>query len=176
MSTASLFKTASPASAAAPASSSPKTTTKSLFAQPVPAQASTTQATPALQSSTQFGTSSTNQPASARLKNKSMDEILTRWATDLAKHQKEFQKQAMQVAEWDRILVDNTDKIGKLLAKTFQAERDASEVEKQLAGVESQQEELDQYLDRYEKEVDDMIQKHGMTQDTAGLDIERERT
>jgi nuclear pore complex protein Nup62 len=105
-----------------------------------------------------------------------MDEILTRWATDLAKHQKEFQKQAMQVAEWDRILVDNTDKIGKLLAKTFQAERDASEVEKQLSGVESQQEELDQYLDRYEKEVDDMIQKHGLTQDNAGLDIERERT
>jgi nuclear pore complex protein Nup62 len=105
-----------------------------------------------------------------------MDEILTRWATDLAKHQKEFQKQAMQVAEWDRILVDNTDKIGKLLAKTFQAERDASEVEKQLAGVESQQEELDQYLDRYEKEVDDMIQKHGLTPDNAGLDIERERT
>jgi nuclear pore complex protein Nup62 len=130
------------------------------------------------QNTPQFGTSSANpaQPASARLKNKSMDEILTRWATDLAKHQKEFQKQAMQVAEWDRVLVDNTDKIGKLLAKTFQAERDASEVEKQLSAVESQQEELDQYLERYEKEVDDMIQKHGLAPDNAGLDIERERT
>jgi nuclear pore complex protein Nup62 len=130
------------------------------------------------QGASQLGTSSGNaaQPASSRLKNKSMDEILTRWATDLTKHQKEFQKQATQVAEWDRILVENTDKIGKLLAKTFQAERDASEVEKQLSSVESQQEELDQYLDRYEKEVDDMIQKHGLTPDNAGLDIERERT
>jgi nuclear pore complex protein Nup62 len=105
-----------------------------------------------------------------------MDEILTRWATDLTKYQKEFQKQAEQVAEWDRILVDNTDKIGKLVTKTIQAERDAAEVEKQLSLVENQQDELAQWLDKYDKEIDDMIQKVGLTGDVAGVDVERERT
>jgi nuclear pore complex protein Nup62 len=105
-----------------------------------------------------------------------MDEILTRWATDLSKHQKEFQKQASQVAEWDRMLVENADKISKLVGKTFQAERDASEVEKQLTSVETQQEELEQWLEKYEKEADDMISKVGLAGEPSGTDVERERT
>lgn len=105
-----------------------------------------------------------------------MDEILTRWATELSKHQKEFQKQAEQVASWDRILVENADKISKLVAKTLQAERDATEIERQLSAVESQQEELEQWLDKYEKEADDMIMKAGLTGESTGTDLERERT
>jgi nuclear pore complex protein Nup62 len=105
-----------------------------------------------------------------------MDEILTRWATDLTKYQKQFQNQAEQVAEWDRILVNNTEKISKLVNKTIQAERDASEVEKQLSLVENQQDELSQWLDKYDKEVDDMIQKVGLAGDVSGVDVEREKT
>jgi nuclear pore complex protein Nup62 len=105
-----------------------------------------------------------------------MDEILTRWATDLTKYQKEFQKQAEQVAEWDRLLVENTDKIGKLVTKTIQSERDAAELEKQLTHVEGQQDELSQWLDKYDKEIDDMIQKVGLSGDVGGVDVERERT
>jgi nuclear pore complex protein Nup62 len=105
-----------------------------------------------------------------------MDEILTRWATDLTKHQKEFQNLATKVATWDEILVQNTETITKLLAKTLQAERDAAEVEKQLSHVEGQQEELEQWLDRYEKEADEMIQRAGLTGEMGGADVERERT
>lgn len=106
-----------------------------------------------------------------------MDEILTRWAADLSKHQKEFQKSAKQVATWDTLLVKNTEKISKLYAKTFQAEREASEVEKQIAAVESEQEELDQWLTKYEGEVEDMIRKvgGGLDGSAGGVDIERER-
>jgi nuclear pore complex protein Nup62 len=116
------------------------------------------------------------QPAASRLKNKSMDEILTRWATDLTKYQTTFKKQAEQIAEWDKLLLENTDTLSKLVTKTMQAERDASEVEKQLSLVESQQDELSQWLDKYDKEIDDMIQKVGLTGDIAGVDVERERT
>jgi hypothetical protein len=35
-----------------------------------------------------------------------MDEIITRWATDLSTYQKEFQNQAAKVASWDRLLVE----------------------------------------------------------------------
>lgn len=116
--------------------------------------------------------------ARSRLKNKSMDEILTRWAADLSKHQKEFQKQATQVQKWDTMLVQNTDKISKLYSKAFQAERDAAEVEKQISAVEGEQEELEQWLNKYEGEVEALLQKVGANDrnGTEGVDAERERT
>jgi nuclear pore complex protein Nup62 len=173
----------------APTSSAPTTTATSSAApglfggRPATTAATTAASTPAPTTTTAAATvASTNIPASAqqsaasRLKNKSMDEILTRWATDLTKYQKEFQKQAEQVAEWDRLLVENTDKIGKLVTKTIQSERDAAELEKQLTHVESQQDELSQWLDKYDKEIDDMIQKVGLSGDVGGVDVERERT
>lgn len=111
------------------------------------------------------------------MKNKSMDEIITRWASDLSKYQKEFQAQAEQVAIWDRTLVENSDKISKLYSKTFQAERDAAEVERQLTLVEGQQEELGMWLERYEKEVDEMIKNQVRGREgLQGPDQERERT
>jgi nuclear pore complex protein Nup62 len=184
---ASLPQLASTPATTAPGASATSSGGFSLFSKPGATMSSnapsTTTATTAA-ASTGPGTSTapttaasaSQQPASSRLKNKSMDEILTRWATDLTKYQKEFQKQAEQVAEWDRILVDNTDKISKLVTKTIQAERDAAEVEKQLSLVENQQDELAQWLDKYDKEIDDMIQKVGLTGDIAGVDVDRERT
>ncbi|KAF2638348.1 hypothetical protein P280DRAFT_82536 [Massarina eburnea CBS 473.64] len=117
--------------------------------------------------------------AQSRLKNKSMDEIITRWAADLSKYQKEFQQQAETVSKWDRNLVENSDKVKQLYAKTFQAERDAAEVERQLTMMEENQQELDTYLDRYEKEIDNLMKTHGVSGRTDGLrgpDQERERT
>ncbi|KAF1808337.1 hypothetical protein P152DRAFT_462611 [Eremomyces bilateralis CBS 781.70] len=124
-------------------------------------------------------TGPTPDPTS-RLKNKSMDEIITKWATDLTKYQKEFTRSAQQVAGWDQLLVENSDKISKLYSKTFHAERDAAEIDKQLSTVESQQDELQHFLDRYEREIDELLVKGGvMGPDGVGLqgvDQERERT
>lgn len=106
-----------------------------------------------------------------------MDDIITRWATDLAKYQKEFQQQAQKIATWDRLLVENSDKISRLYSRTYQAERDAAEVDRQLSAVENQQNELSAWLDRYEHEVDEMIGSHTGGDNTVhGPDEERERT
>lgn len=110
-----------------------------------------------------------------------MDEIITRWATDLSKYQKEFKEQAAKVSEWDRMLVDNGEKIQKLYTSTFEAERASHEIERQLASVESQQEELGAWLERYEQELDDLYNKQGgganaNNDQVAGPDQERERT
>ncbi|KZF22103.1 hypothetical protein L228DRAFT_247724 [Xylona heveae TC161] len=116
-------------------------------------------------------------PAQSRLKNKSMDDIITRWASDLSKYQKQFQQQAQKVADWDRMLVENSDKISNLYASTFEAQRASSEVERQLTAVESQQDELSGWLDRYEREVDDMMSRQiGQGEGLQGPDQERERT
>ena len=106
-----------------------------------------------------------------------MDDIITRWATDLSKYQKEFQQQAEKVASWDHMLVDNSERIQKLYGSTLEAERATTEVERQLTSVENDQEELAMWLDHYEKEVDAMITNSiGQGDTLSGPDQERERT
>ncbi|KFY53108.1 hypothetical protein V496_07900 [Pseudogymnoascus sp. VKM F-4515 (FW-2607)] len=115
-------------------------------------------------------------PQMSRLKNRTMDEIIGRWASDLSKYQKDFQEQATKVASWDRLLVENGDKIQKLYVSTFEAERATSEVEKQLTTVENMQGELEGWLDRYEKDVDELFNRNlGSSDNLQGPDQERER-
>ena len=75
------------------------------------------------------------------------------------------------------MLLENGNSISKLYSKTFQAERDIAEVEKQLTSVEGHQDELSQWLDRYEREVDEMTSRQiGQGDGLQGPDQERERT
>ena len=102
-----------------------------------------------------------------------MDEIITRWASDLSKYQKEFQQQAETVATWDRMLVENSDKIQKLYGSTLEAHRATAEVERQLTIVENEQADIERELDAYERQVDEMISGQQGLGDIA--DVERER-
>ena len=80
---------------------------------------------------------------------------------------------------WDRQLVENSGKITTLYSRCFQAERDCAEVERQLSTVEHSQAELEAMLDRYEGEVDRLMENVGMGEGgtgIAGVDAERERT
>lgn len=116
-------------------------------------------------------------PQIATLKNKTMEDIVTRWANDLNKYKKEFKEQATTVSSWDRQLVDNGEKIQKLYLDTYEAERASHEIERQLAAVEGQQDELEKWLDHYEGEVQDMFSKQvGPGEQLGGPDQERERT
>lgn len=111
------------------------------------------------------------------MKNKTMEDIVTRWASDLSKYQKEFKEQATVVSNWDRELVTNGERIQKLYLDTFEAERASHEIERQLSTVETQQNELEAWLDRYESEVQDMFAKQiGPGEQLAGPDQEREKT
>lgn len=112
--------------------------------------------------------------AQSRLKNKSMDEIITRWASDLAKYSKEFQKQAEKVATWDHMLVENSEKIQKLYGSTLEAERATAEVERQITAVENDQAELEAWLSKYEQQVDQMTSNSGDSYHRP--DQERQRT
>ncbi|KAK3672751.1 FG-nucleoporin nsp1 [Recurvomyces mirabilis] len=170
-------------SQAAPAASS-GAPAGGLFGNTAPAASQSTMtaapAAPAL-----AATASTTGPAppqQSRLASKSMDEILTMWSTSLATHQKTFQQLAQRVSTWDRQLVENSSKISALYGRCFQAERDCSEVERQLGNVEHGQVELEALLDRYEGEVDRMMEGSGFGEGggggggPGGVDRERERT
>ncbi|KAF2813139.1 uncharacterized protein BDZ99DRAFT_382476 [Mytilinidion resinicola] len=107
-----------------------------------------------------------------------MDEIITRWASDLSKYQKEFQTQAQRVAGWDQTILENSNKINKLWYATHAADKDAGEIERQLTNVESAQDELGGWLDKFEAEIDEMMegQVRGGKNDLQGPDQERENT
>lgn len=75
----------------------------------------------------------------------------------MSKYQKEFKEQATRIATWDRLLVENGEKIQKLYLQTFEAERASNEIERQLVALESQQDELSQWLDKYEGDVNEMF-------------------
>ena len=169
-----------PASTTAPATSNlfgnPDKAANSANSQ-APAQATANQGLGGLNTNLGASTAGPAPTAQSRLKNKSMDDIITRWASDLSKYQKEFQQQAEKVATWDRMLVENSNKIQKLYGSTLEAERATTEVERQLSAVENDQEELSLWLDHYEKEVDVMISSSvGQGENLSGPDQERERT
>lgn len=106
-----------------------------------------------------------------------MDEIITRWASDLQKYQKEFKGQAEKISKWDRLLIENGEKIQKLFISTHEAEKATNEIDRQLQSVESQQNELEAYLDKYEGEIDRLFEQQiGSSEQLSGPDQERERT
>lgn len=73
--------------------------------------------------------------------------------------------------------MENSTKISTLYGRCFQAERDCSEVERQLTNFEHTQHEIEHFLDKYEDEVDKMMQNSGIGEDgIGGVDAERERT
>ncbi|OJD22737.1 hypothetical protein ACJ73_05913 [Blastomyces percursus] len=174
-----MFSLGKPTTTTAPATSQATTSTAAptTGATTATTSAGGTTSTPATACGLGASTVGPAPPAQSRLKNKTMDEIITRWATDLAKYQKEFQEQAEQVADWDRMLVENGTKVQKLYGNTVDAERATQEVERQLASVEGQQDELSSWLDRYEQEVEALLSKQvGITDSLQGPDQERERT
>ena len=106
-----------------------------------------------------------------------MDEILTRWATDLSRYSKEFKDHAETIARWDQLIVDNSSKIDKLYVRTRVAERQTTSVDMQLSAVENAQNELESWLAKYESEVDEMLAKDSAApSEMGGPDQERERT
>ncbi|KAK4939548.1 FG-nucleoporin nsp1 [Elasticomyces elasticus] len=125
----------------------------------------------------QTSTAGPAPPAQSRLRNKTMDEILTRWATDMSRYSKEFKEQAETIARWDQLIVDNSSKIDKLYVRTRTCERQTMSVDMQLAAVENQQTELESWLTKYENDVDDMLAKDNANpSELGGPDQERERT
>ncbi|KAL6252514.1 FG-nucleoporin nsp1 [Rhinocladiella similis] len=179
--TAASQPTTTAAPAASPFSFGPASTTSA--AQPATTSAAATLGAGTTQTAgqsiigAQTSTTGPPPPAQSRLRNKTMDEVLTRWATDMSRYSKEFKDQAETIARWDQIIVDNSSKIDKLYVRTRTCERQTMSVDMQLAAVENQQSELESWLTKYETDIDEMLAKDSATPtELGGPDQERERT
>lgn len=73
--------------------------------------------------------------------------------------------------------MENSGHISSLYGRCFQAERDCSEVERQLSLVEHGQVELESALEKYESHLDHLIEQAGGDAGAlGGVEGERERT
>lgn len=140
-------------------------------AAPAAGAAAATPATPAP------GTKATEPPAASRLKNKSLEEIINRWASDIEKYKGEFVKQSEHVKKWDTVLIENGDKLVDLLSKTIEAEKAQTRMDTVLLQLESEQEELATALDYYEGQIKTFCDSQLANNDgMQPADRERERT
>lgn len=105
-----------------------------------------------------------------------MEEIITRWTSDLERYKSEFQTQASSVKEWDNVLIANGDKIMSLFTETLEAEKTQGRMDTVLQQLESDQEELGTALDYYEAQIKDLFEAQmGGIEGMQPADQEREK-
>ncbi|XP_059151902.1 nuclear pore glycoprotein p62-like isoform X2 [Physella acuta] len=101
-----------------------------------------------------------------------LEETINKWTTELEEQEKYFLEQATQVNAWDRIVMDNGEKIIQLNKDVEKVKLDQQKLDHELDFVHSQQKELEDILVPLEKALDSMpaisYQQHA--------DVEREHT
>lgn len=119
----------------------------------------------------------TNLPSSvsfpSNLKNKTLEEIINCWNDELETLVSSFEKQAVEVAQWDKKIVHNGEQIIALNDRVTKLETFQKEIDQSLSYVVAQQSELEGLLDGIDKELPGLVQAATGGKQSA-LDIERE--
>lgn len=119
----------------------------------------------------------TQPPPTSRLKNKSMEEIINRWTSDLEQYKAQFVTQADEIKKYDEVLISNGEKIVNLHTKTQEAEKTQARMDTVLQQLENEQEELGVTLDYYETQITNFFEaQFGSAEGMQPADQEREKT
>ncbi|KAJ1656665.1 FG-nucleoporin nsp1 [Dispira simplex] len=86
-----------------------------------------------------------------RLNSETLESILNKWTQDLNIATREFHRQAVDVAHWDKALLDNGQLISQLYSETLEAEYSQKLIDQNLEYIELQQTGLAKTLDEYEQ-------------------------
>jgi nuclear pore complex protein Nup62 len=105
------------------------------------------------------------------LKNKTLEEMINEWTSQIDADIYQFTQMAMLVGEWDKKVSSNSKKILELKQKVDMVEQAQSELNKNLELISSQQAQLSSVLSTLEASVE----KWSLTVDLGPQDAERER-
>lgn len=98
------------------------------------------------------------QTIAEQLKSKTLEQVVADWNGQLDELVKQFNQQALKVAEWDRYLRYNADRIVELHAEAQRAHAAQNELEEGVSLIEGQQRELAQLLDEVEGEAAKLVE------------------
>jgi len=97
------------------------------------------------------------EAASATLGAKTVENLLNQWNSKLEAHVKVFRKQAKEISDRDREIIENGEKIRTLHHAVTDVQKDQKEIENTLTYIDSQQKDLDGMLDSLEKNIQDVL-------------------
>lgn len=182
-----MFKLGTPATTTAPSSTSTVpavgTTLASAPSLSVPLSTTTPSSTtaPSSTAASLSPSTATSAPTSSAiqfpstLKNKTIEEILTAWNEELENQVQEFQRQAVNLKEWDRKILSNAERVGKLNSRVSEMEQLQKNLEQGVNYVTMQQAELESLLDAIDRELPKMVSALGKTP-LVGADADRSKT
>lgn len=99
-----------------------------------------------------------------------LEEAINKWTLELEEQEKAFLNQATQINAWDRLLINNGDKIIELNGSLEKVKLDQQRLDHELDFVKAQQSELEDLLRPLEASVANIQLPVG------AADLERERT
>ncbi|KAB5571086.1 hypothetical protein PHYPO_G00220890 [Pangasianodon hypophthalmus] len=190
------FSLGGPTSAAAPAASSAVTASTGLTLKPLGAATTTTTTTaattaaataPATTSfslglkpaasaapatSTVVSTAAVTASAEPVMSYAQLESLINKWSSELEDQERHFLQQATQVNAWDRMLVENGEKITSLHKDMEKVKLDQRRLDQELDFILSQQKELEDLL----APLEESVKEQSGTIYMQNADEERERT
>ncbi|KAL0491319.1 nuclear pore complex protein NUP62 [Acrasis kona] len=91
--------------------------------------------------------------AQSKLRTETVETIIRNWNNELSEDVTEFRKYADQVSRWDRDLIENEEKIARLMKSIEFIEANQDDVDTQIGAIEEKQKKLNEALQTMEGEV-----------------------
>ena len=90
----------------------------------------------------------------ARIKNKTVEEILSQWSTDLDRHVSSFLDQSLLLQQWDEQLLSNADAIAAIQQQAADIQAKQAAINRAIDVCDSEQKELNAHLAQLEATLD----------------------
>ncbi|KAF5103456.1 hypothetical protein D0Z03_000173 [Geotrichum reessii] len=118
----------------------------------------------------------TQEETAAYLKNRSIEDIISKWTSVLSKLTKEFQTQASDINDWDKVLMENGDRITQMYTEVVVAERKQTSIDQTLDYINRQQDDVEALLDNYEAQAAEFLADLAGPDGLQPVDQEREKS
>uniref|UniRef100_F6THX7 Nucleoporin NSP1-like C-terminal domain-containing protein n=1 Tax=Ciona intestinalis TaxID=7719 RepID=F6THX7_CIOIN len=121
-------------------------------------------------------TTTTTATAAPSLRYKDLETRINKWTNELEQQEQLFLTQATQVNAWDKLLIDNGEKITNLNSEFEKVKCDQDRLDQEIDFIRTQQQELEDLLLPLEEKTRQQVSSLAGAVHTHHADVERERT